>query len=127
MISRVTVLTNPKSGHGNAPHAGELAVARFQELGIDVTGIVDQLTGMCGVAPDDSGDVDPEFLEAGHRQLPSVGCVAVTRLRVRQNRDAGDHGISLPGLSIPAGSTACLTACNTFTPSSPISAAIHGR
>ncbi|KDF01690.1 diacylglycerol kinase [Mycolicibacterium aromaticivorans JS19b1 = JCM 16368] len=40
MISRVTVLTNPKSGHGNAPHAGELAVARFQELGIDVTGIV---------------------------------------------------------------------------------------
>ncbi|WP_445165816.1 diacylglycerol kinase [Mycolicibacterium sp. Dal123E01] len=40
MISHVTVLTNPKSGHGNAPHAGERAVARFQELGINVTGIV---------------------------------------------------------------------------------------
>ncbi|GAY17001.1 diacylglycerol kinase [Mycobacterium sp. shizuoka-1] len=40
MISQVTVLTNPKSGHGNAPHAGERAVARFQELGINVTGIV---------------------------------------------------------------------------------------
>ncbi|MBB3603358.1 diacylglycerol kinase (ATP) [Mycolicibacterium sp. BK556] len=40
MISHVTVLTNPKSGHGNAPHAGELAVKRFQELGINVTGIV---------------------------------------------------------------------------------------
>ncbi len=40
MISHVTVLTNPKSGHGNAPHAGEKAVARFQQLGINVTAIV---------------------------------------------------------------------------------------
>ncbi|AQT79617.1 diacylglycerol kinase [Mycolicibacterium litorale] len=40
MISRVTVLTNPMSGHGNAPHAAERAVARFQALGIDVVGIV---------------------------------------------------------------------------------------
>jgi diacylglycerol kinase (ATP) len=40
MISHVTVLTNPMSGHGNAPHAAERAVARFQELGIDVAGIV---------------------------------------------------------------------------------------
>jgi len=40
MISHVTVLTNPKSGHGNAPHAGEKAVARFQERGINVTGII---------------------------------------------------------------------------------------
>src|SRR4051794_28636756 len=39
-ISHVTVLTNPKSGHGNAPHAGERAVTRLQELGINVTGIV---------------------------------------------------------------------------------------
>lgn len=37
---RVTVLTNPKAGHGNAPHAAERAVARFQELGIDVVEIV---------------------------------------------------------------------------------------
>ena len=36
----VTVLTNPMSGHGNAPHASERAVARFQELGIDVVQIV---------------------------------------------------------------------------------------
>lgn len=40
MISQVTVLTNPMSGHGNAPHAAERAVARFQALGIDVVGIV---------------------------------------------------------------------------------------
>ena len=39
-ISRVTVLTNPISGHGNAPHAAEKAVARFQQLGIDVIEIV---------------------------------------------------------------------------------------
>lgn len=39
-MNRVTVLTNPMAGHGNAPHAAEKAVARFQELGIDVTEIV---------------------------------------------------------------------------------------
>ena len=39
-VRRVTVLTNPMSGHGNAPHAAERAVARFQQLGVDVTEIV---------------------------------------------------------------------------------------
>lgn len=39
-IGRVTLLTNPMAGHGNAPHAAERAVARFQELGIDVVQIV---------------------------------------------------------------------------------------
>ncbi len=39
-MSRVTVLTNPMAGHGNAPHAAEQAVARFQRLGIDVIEIV---------------------------------------------------------------------------------------
>ena len=39
-IGRVTVLTNPMAGHGNAPHAAERAVARFQQLGIDVVQIV---------------------------------------------------------------------------------------
>jgi len=39
-IARVTVLTNPMSGHGNAPHSAERAVARFQQLGIDVVEIV---------------------------------------------------------------------------------------
>ena len=38
--ARVTVLTNPMSGHGNAPHAAEKAVARFQHVGIDVVEIV---------------------------------------------------------------------------------------
>ncbi len=39
-ISRVTVLTNPMAGHGNGRHAAEKAVVRFQQLGIDVVGIV---------------------------------------------------------------------------------------
>ncbi|BCI54011.1 diacylglycerol kinase [Mycolicibacterium litorale] len=40
MIGHVTVLTNPLSGHGNAPHAAERAVARFQQRGVDVCAIV---------------------------------------------------------------------------------------
>ncbi len=39
-IGRVTLLTNPMAGHGNAPHAAGRAVARFQECGVDVTEIV---------------------------------------------------------------------------------------
>jgi len=39
-IASVAVLINPMSGHGNARHAGERAVARFQERGIDVVEVV---------------------------------------------------------------------------------------
>ncbi|HEY7053051.1 MAG TPA: diacylglycerol kinase [Mycobacterium sp.] len=39
-IGRVTLLTNPQSGHGNAPHATERAVAQFQRRGVDVVEIV---------------------------------------------------------------------------------------
>ena len=39
-MNRVTVLTNPASGHGHAPHAAERAVARFQSRGVDVREIV---------------------------------------------------------------------------------------
>lgn len=39
-IGRITVLTNPASGHGNAPHAAERAIGRFQERGLDVVEIV---------------------------------------------------------------------------------------
>jgi diacylglycerol kinase (ATP) len=40
VISHVTVLTNPASGHGNAPHSTERAVARLQQRGIDVVAVV---------------------------------------------------------------------------------------
>ena len=39
-MNRVTVLTNPASGHGHAPYAAERAVARFQQRGVDVREIV---------------------------------------------------------------------------------------
>lgn len=39
-MNRVTVLTNPASGHGNAPHAAQRAIARFQQRGVDVCEIV---------------------------------------------------------------------------------------
>lgn len=39
-IARVTLLTNPRAGHGNAPHAAQRAVARLQQRGVDVTEIV---------------------------------------------------------------------------------------
>ena len=39
-MNQVTVLTNPMSGHGNAPHAAERAIAQLQRRGIDVCAIV---------------------------------------------------------------------------------------
>ena len=39
-IGNVTVLTNPMSGHGNAKHAAERAIARFQQRGVDACEIV---------------------------------------------------------------------------------------
>ncbi len=38
-VSRVTVLTNPASGHGSAPHAAERAVAQLNQRGVDVVAI----------------------------------------------------------------------------------------
>src|ERR1700752_1542320 len=39
-IGRVTVLTNPASGHGNASHAAGKAIERLQQRGVDVVAIV---------------------------------------------------------------------------------------
>ena len=39
-IGQVTMVTNPASGHGNAPHAAEKAIARLQQRGVDVVEIV---------------------------------------------------------------------------------------
>jgi len=39
-ISRVTMLTNPAAGHGNARHAAERALARFQQRSVDVNHLV---------------------------------------------------------------------------------------
>jgi diacylglycerol kinase (ATP) len=38
-IGRVTVLTNPASGHGSAPHAAERAITQLHRRGVDVVAI----------------------------------------------------------------------------------------
>lgn len=39
-IRKIIMLTNPAAGHGNAPHAAERAIARFQQRGVEVIQIV---------------------------------------------------------------------------------------
>ncbi|ORW12503.1 diacylglycerol kinase [Mycolicibacter longobardus] len=39
-MNRITLLTNPAAGHGNARHAAERALTRFQQRGVDVNHIV---------------------------------------------------------------------------------------
>ena len=77
MISRVTVLTNPMAGHGNAPHAAERAVARFQELGIDVVEIV-------GRDAVHARQLVTESLAAGTDALVVVGGDGVIRLALQE-------------------------------------------
>jgi diacylglycerol kinase (ATP) len=38
-MTRVTVLTNPASGHGSAPHAAERAITQLHRRGVDVVAI----------------------------------------------------------------------------------------
>ena len=46
-IARATVLTNPASGHGNAPHATERAIAQFQRRGVDaITRFIEEKGGL---------------------------------------------------------------------------------
>ena len=91
MISRVTVLTNPMAGHGNAPHAAERAVARFQELGVDVIEIVGRDAGHARLLVD-------EALAAGTDALVVVGGDGVIRLALQ----ALAHG-DVPLGIVPAG------------------------
>ena len=71
------------------------------------------------------------------RELPGAAPAAGGRMDDQQQRLGGEwagrarigrigHGSSLPGFRIPAGSSRCLTARSTSTPSSPISAASQG-
>ena len=39
MIGRVTVLTNPASGHGSASHAAERAITQLHRRGLDAVAI----------------------------------------------------------------------------------------
>ena len=75
-ISRVTVLTNPASGHGNAPHAAERALARFQARGVDATEVV-------GKDADHARQLVEEALAAGTDALVVCGGDGVIALALQ--------------------------------------------
>ena len=87
----MTVLTNPMAGHGNAPHAAEKAVARFQELGIDVIGIV-------GRDAAHARELVDEAVHAGTDALVVVGGDGVIRLALQSLAHSG-----IPLGIVPAG------------------------
>ncbi len=90
-ISRVTVLTNPMAGHGNAPHAAEKAVSRFQELGIDVIAIV-------GRDAAHACELVDHAVRAGTDALVVVGGDGVIRLALQALAHSG-----IPLGIVPAG------------------------
>jgi diacylglycerol kinase (ATP) len=70
------MLTNPMSGHGNAPHAAERAVARFRQRGVDVCEIV-------GTDADHARRLVDEALERGTDALVVCGGDGVISLALQ--------------------------------------------
>ena len=75
-IDRVTLLTNPVAGHGNAPRATERAVARFAERGVAVCVIV-------GRDPGHARRLVDEALAAGADALVVTGGDGVISLALQ--------------------------------------------
>jgi diacylglycerol kinase (ATP) len=90
-IGRVTMLTNPMSGHGNAPHAAERAIARLQRGGVDVCEIV-------GTDADHARRLLDEALARGTDALVVCGGDGVISLAL-QSLALGDIPLGI----IPAG------------------------
>jgi diacylglycerol kinase (ATP) len=90
-IASVTMLTNPMSGHGNAPHAAERAIARFQQRGVDVCEIV-------GTDADHARGLLDDALERGTDALVVCGGDGVISLAL-QSLALGD----IPMGIVPAG------------------------
>ena len=90
-IGRVTMLTNPMSGHGNAPHAAERATARFRQRGVDVCEIV-------GTDADHARRLLDEALARGTDALVVCGGDGVISLAL-QSLALGDIPLGI----IPAG------------------------
>ena len=90
-VGSVTMLTNPMSGHGNAPHAAERAIARFQQRGVDVCEIV-------GTDADHARRLLDDALERGTDALVVCGGDGVISLAL-QSLALGD----IPMGIIPAG------------------------
>ncbi|MGB3484110.1 MAG: diacylglycerol kinase [Mycobacterium sp.] len=90
-IARVTVLTNPASGHGNAPHAAERAITRLQQRGVNVVAIV-------GTDATHASRLVAQSLETGTDALVVVGGDGVIRLALQSLANSG-----VPLGIIPAG------------------------
>lgn len=90
-IGRVTLLTNPAAGHGNARHAAERALARFQQRGVDVNHIV-------GSDPRHARQLLDEALAAGTDAVVVAGGDGVISLAL-QALALGDVPLGI----IPAG------------------------
>ncbi len=90
-VGSITMLTNPMSGHGNAPHAAERAIARFQQRGVDVCEIV-------GTDADHARRLLDDALERGTDALVVCGGDGVISLAL-QSLALGD----IPMGIIPAG------------------------
>lgn len=65
-ISRVALLINPRSGHGNAPRAAQVAIAQLQHRGVDVAEIV-------GTDAEDARRLVDAAVEGGTDALVVVG------------------------------------------------------
>lgn len=90
-ISRVTLLTNPAAGHGNARHAAEKALIRFQQRGVDVNHIV-------GTDPRHARQLLDEALAAGTDAVVVAGGDGVISLAL-QALALGDVPLGI----VPAG------------------------
>ena len=75
-VGRVTVLTNPASGHGSAPHAAERAVAQFHHRGVDVVAIA-------GTDADHARRLVEGALERGMDALVVVGGDGIVALALQ--------------------------------------------
>ena len=75
-VGRVTMLTNPASGHGSAPHAAERAVAQFHHRGVDVVAIA-------GTDADHARRLVEGALERGMDALVVVGGDGIVALALQ--------------------------------------------
>ncbi|WP_036462469.1 diacylglycerol kinase [Mycolicibacterium neoaurum] len=90
-MKRVTVLTNPASGHGSAPHAAERAVAQLHRRGVDVVAVA-------GRDPAHARQLVEGALERGMDALVVVGGDGIISLALQVLATTG-----IPLGIIPAG------------------------
>lgn len=89
--ARVTVLTNPASGHGSAPHAAERAIAQLHRRGVDVVAIA-------GSDPEHARRLVEGALERGMDALVVVGGDGIISLALQVIAQTG-----IPLGIVPAG------------------------